>query len=146
RADQPQRRRQRDEHKYQGHGDPPAGHGVSAAHRSNRHHRRPDLLMQLTARIRERLRSEDGFSMIVVMTVVLVTLMLTGTAVTASGTDMRFTRRDMDGKRALAAAHTGIAFFQGKLDADPNYWVNCAQPADHLFDRWDGTGTDPRTW
>ena len=102
--------------------------------------------MQLTARLRERLRSEDGFSMIVVMTVVLVTLMLTGSAVTASGTDMRFTRRDMDGKRALAAAHTGIAFFQGKLDADPNYWVNCAQPADHLFDRWDGTGTDPRTW
>jgi|tagenome__1003787_1003787.scaffolds.fasta_scaffold20888418_2 hypothetical protein len=100
----------------------------------------------LIDRLRERLRSEDGFSMIIVMIVLLVTLMLAGSAVTAAGTDMTYVRRDMDAKRALAAAHTGVAYFQGKLDADPNYFVNCAQPADHLFDRWNGLGVDPRTW
>ena len=71
------------------------------------------------------LRREDGYSMIAVIGAIALTTMLVGVAVAATTSDQGFLRRDIDQKRAYAAAQSGIADYTYHLNTDSGYWARC---------------------
>jgi hypothetical protein len=78
--------------------------------------------------IRRRLRAlgnEDGYSMLAVIGAIAVTTMLVSAAVAATNDDQVFLRRDIDQKRAYAAAQAGIADYTYHLNTDSGYWARC---------------------
>jgi Tfp pilus assembly protein PilX len=72
-----------------------------------------------------RARSEDGFSMIVVIVALMVASMLTVAAISAATGDLPASRTSQDRKAAYAAAESGLAYFNYKLANDNTYWKTC---------------------
>jgi hypothetical protein len=72
------------------------------------------------------LREEDGYSMLAVIGAIAVTTMLVSAAVAATNDDQTFLRRDINQKRAYAAAQAGIADYTYHLNTDSGYWARCA--------------------
>jgi Tfp pilus assembly protein PilX len=112
--------------------------------------------MRMISHTRARLgalRSERGFSMIVVMGVMAASSLFVAAAFAAANGDLPLTRDSQDRKQAYAAAEAGIAFYQFHLNQDPDYWNRCtAVPPPNstelnpVNDAWDGVGADPRNW
>jgi Tfp pilus assembly protein PilX len=73
-------------------------------------------------------RSEDGFTMLVALGVMLVTSLLMVAAFTASRGDIRLSRVDTTQKQAYFAALAGVQEYEYQLQANPNYWQTCATP------------------
>lgn len=98
----------------------------------------------LTARLRVRLKSEDGFTMATAMLgILVVTLAMVGT-VTAVNGDINLTSRDMEHKRAYEAAQAGIADYAFHLNNDNGYWAKCTDvPAPNAVNQ-QGTTTNRR--
>lgn len=74
---------------------------------------------------RGRLRSEDGYTMIAVMGAITLISMLAGATLAATNGDVNLVQRDLDYKRAHAAAQAGIADYSFHLNNDNSYWARC---------------------
>ena len=72
-----------------------------------------------------RLRSERGFTTVVVMVVLLVGGLLVMASFAASDGDTSIARHDQYYKQAYSAAEAGINFYYYQLNADVNYWTKC---------------------
>ena len=84
--------------------------------------------MRLTELIKRRIgliRGEDGYSMLAVIGAIGFTTILVSVAVAATNHDQTFLRRDIDQKRAYAAAQSGIADYTYHLNTDSGYWARC---------------------
>jgi hypothetical protein len=109
--------------------------------------------MRLIPRLRTRLATEHGFSMIIVMGVMMASSLFVAAAFAAANGDLPLTRDSQDRKQAYSAAEAGINLYQYHLNQDPDYWTKCTNvPAPNgsenqpVNQAWNGTGADPRRW
>ena len=79
--------------------------------------------------IMRRLRSDEGFTMMIVLGVMLVTSALLVAAFTGSGEDVTLSHRDTIEKQAYYAALAGVQEYEYKLESNPDYWQTCEEPA-----------------
>jgi hypothetical protein len=80
-------------------------------------------------RARLRARSQDGFTMLVVLGVMLVTSALLVASFTGSSEDVSLTHRDTIEKQAYYAALAGVEEYEYKLEDNPDYWQTCEEPS-----------------
>jgi type II secretory pathway pseudopilin PulG len=106
--------------------------------------------MPLLTRLRQRLSEQDGFTMIVVLGVLMVISLLSVGAYAAVNSDQRTSGYNNDQKEAYAAAEAGLDWYLAQLRTDSNYWTRCTSvpnisgnPAPVSDPYW-GTGADPR--
>ncbi len=88
-------------------------------------HPRPRLL----ARAASCVRDERGFTMIVALGVMMVTMLLAGAVFVAVQGESNLTRTDLDGKRAYAAAQAGLQAYLYQLNDNAStseWWETCA--------------------
>lgn len=85
--------------------------------------------MHVIKRITKRLRRDDGYTMIAVVGAIALVTSLVGVALAATNSDLRVLRRDLDDKRALAAAQAGLADYSYHLNNDTGYWARCTSVA-----------------
>lgn len=71
------------------------------------------------------LAAESGFTMIVVLGVLLVSSLLLIAAFTAANGDISLSHRDSTAKQAYYAALAGVQQYEYRLQANPNYWEGC---------------------
>jgi hypothetical protein len=100
---------------------------------------------------RRRLADEGGFTMVVVMGVMLVATLFSVAAIAAADRDTGQSRKDIDRKQAYAAAEAGVNDYMARLNQDANYWTRCTNvpapaPVNQLFTRTSPAQTDPRSW
>lgn len=83
--------------------------------------------MRLIDRIRRRVRAraEDGFTMIVVIGVLVVVLGSTMAAFAAVNGDLPLASNDSSQKQAYAAAEAGIQRYLYALDQNSEFWTQC---------------------
>ncbi len=94
--------------------------------------------------LRKRLSEEEGFTMIAVVGAIALVTTLAGASLAATNGDLNLTRRDLDTKRAYAAAQAGIADYSFHLNNDNGYWSRCTSvPAPHAVNQM-GTTTQRR--
>ena len=96
-------------------------------------------------------RNEHGFSMIVVMGVMLICMLLSAAAFASVNGDMPLRKDSRERKQAYAAAEAGLNFYLSRLNQDNNYWAKCtdvsppnAQEQSPVNQVWNGAGADPR--
>lgn len=80
-------------------------------------------------RLRRRLRAEGGFTMLIVLGVLTVTMLLTAAVFVAVQGDTALTRGDLDGKRAYAAAQAGVQAYLYQLNTNSSnsaWWETCS--------------------
>jgi hypothetical protein len=107
-------------------------------------------MRQLTRALCSRGRDEDGFTMVIVLGIVLVVTLLSIAALSAAQGDLGPGAHDRERKVSYAAAEAGVQNYLFHLSQDPNYWAKCttgAQPQ-AVNDPWNGVAPaiDPRTW
>jgi len=76
------------------------------------------------------LAAQHGYSMLVVIMVMLATSMLTAGAFAAVGGDIPFARASQDRKQAYAAAEAGLEYYLFQLARDNDYWTRCTTVPD----------------
>lgn len=92
-------------------------------------------------------RDERGFTMVTVIGALLAVTLLSVAALSYAQGDLKPGAHDRDRKIAYAAAEAGIQNYQYYLSQDSSFWSKCdADATPHVNQRWDGSGTDPRTW
>jgi hypothetical protein len=99
--------------------------------------------------IRTRLRDERGFSMGVVIMVMLAASVLVVTGLSAAQGDLHLSKNSENRKAAYAAAESGLHWYLSRLRQNDDFFALCTEvePAGSpVNQRWDGSGTDPRTW
>ena len=72
---------------------------------------------------------DDGFTMILALSVMTVTALLTAAVFTAVQGDAALSRGDLDGKRAYSAAQAGLQAYVGQLNenaSSSSWWQTCA--------------------
>ncbi|MFT4050375.1 MAG: hypothetical protein QM648_11160 [Solirubrobacterales bacterium] len=77
------------------------------------------------AALRERLRSEEGISMIAAMMSLVVGISLGAAAWATAGASIARTSQDRYGKAAYQIAQSGVSDFVQRLGNDPNFWQAC---------------------
>jgi Tfp pilus assembly protein PilX len=87
------------------------------------------LILRTVTRLRGRLASDDGFTLVAVMGVMTVVSILSVAAFTATRGDFRGGVVDKERKQAYAAAEAGVADYLARLVANPDYWRKCADSA-----------------
>jgi type II secretory pathway pseudopilin PulG len=80
--------------------------------------------MRLTV-VKKRLREEGGYTMIAVLGAISLVSMLSAATLAATKGDLNLTQRDIDFRRATAAAQAGIANYSFHLNNDNSYWSRC---------------------
>ncbi len=78
---------------------------------------------------RRQLAREDGFTMIVALVVLTVTILMIAAAFVAAKGDIGNSQHDLDGKRAYYAARAGLANFLYKENKNTELWQTCATQA-----------------
>jgi Tfp pilus assembly protein PilE len=76
-----------------------------------------------------RLVSEEGFTLMVALGVLLVTSLLLAAAFQASRGDVQLSHRNTVQKQAYYAALAGIQEYEFHLQANPDYWETCTAPS-----------------
>jgi type II secretory pathway pseudopilin PulG len=109
--------------------------------------------MPLSRRLRNRLRSQSGFTTVTLMGVLAVGGLLVAATFSAVDPDIGLSRQDQDSKQAYGAAEAGLQWYLNGLAKDNNYYVKCtAVPAPSTTEtapvnqRWSGLGPDTRKW
>ena len=74
------------------------------------------------------MRSEEGWTLIAVLGVMLSGMALSVAAFAAAGGDVHLSRNDQDQKRAYAAAEAGVQDYFFHLTQDNAYWAKCTSP------------------
>jgi hypothetical protein len=82
-------------------------------------------MQMILARLRGRLAEQDGFTMVVVMGVLLVATLFSVAALAAADGDTVGSRQDIDRKQAYAAAEAGVNDYMARLNQDSNFWTKC---------------------
>jgi Tfp pilus assembly protein PilX len=85
--------------------------------------------MPSAASRRPRFVSQDGFTMILVLGVLMVTMLLTAAVFTMVQGDASLSRADLDGKRAYASAQAGLQAYLNGLNTNSSssaWWETCA--------------------
>ena len=77
--------------------------------------------------MRARLADEGGFTMIAVVGAIALISMLAAATLAATNGDLNLTQRDLDYKRAHAAAEAGLADYSFHLNNDNSYWTRCTE-------------------
>ncbi|HWM64276.1 MAG TPA: hypothetical protein VNP96_09855 [Solirubrobacterales bacterium] len=77
--------------------------------------------------MRVRARAEDGYTMIAAIGAVTLISVLAAAALAASNGDLGLVQRNLDSKRAHAAAQAGIANYSFHLNNDNSYWSRCTE-------------------
>jgi Tfp pilus assembly protein PilX len=97
--------------------------------------------MRLIKRLGARLRREQGgYAMIAVVGATAVVTTLVAAALAATNGDLHLTKRDLDDKRAYAAAQAGIADYSFHLNNDNSYWARCTNvPTPNAVNQQDST-------
>lgn len=90
-------------------------------------------------------RQEDGHTMIAVVGAIALISLLVGAALAATNGDLRLTQRDLNDKRAYAAAQAGIADYVFHLNADNGYWAKCTSVPNPNAVNQQGSTTKRRT-
>jgi hypothetical protein len=87
------------------------------------------MISAATGRCRRPLRAEDGSVIIVALSILLITSILTAGLLTLVMNDAGLSATDLEGKRAYAAAQSGVQYFLGQLNANAtssNWWQTCS--------------------
>jgi Tfp pilus assembly protein PilX len=87
---------------------------------------------RISARIRSLLAAEEGFTILVVLGILTVSMGLGIAAFAAAGGDIHLSRNDQDQKRAYAAAEAGVQEYFFHLTQNNGYWAQCADPGGAL--------------
>jgi|tagenome__1003787_1003787.scaffolds.fasta_scaffold20981599_3 hypothetical protein len=101
------------------------------------------------SRVRARLADESGWTMIVVMLVLMCASLFAVAAYNSVASDRSAGRYSQDQKLAYSAAQSGLAWYQAQLQKDPSYWASCQavpQINGHAAPVWDGKASSTRTW
>jgi Tfp pilus assembly protein PilX len=101
----------------------------------------------------QRVREDAGFTMVLVMGLLLLSSLFALAAWAAASSDIPAAQHDVDAKRAFSAAEAGIDYYLFHLNQDNSYWSNCTnvpapgpgQPSP-INQVWNGQGPDPRAW
>src|ERR1700742_3464653 len=99
-------------------------------------------------------RGERGFSMMIVVTAMLVTSMFVAAAFAAADGGLSLSVENKQRKSSYAVAEAGLGYYLKRPREDPDVWTNCAdsklapngQEASPINQQWDGQGADPRNW
>ncbi|MEA2232644.1 MAG: hypothetical protein QOD83_2460 [Solirubrobacteraceae bacterium] len=98
-------------------------------------------------------RNEDGFSMIVVLGVMMIGALIAVASFTLTIGDAPQSRSSNNAKQAYAAAEAGLHYYLFHLAQDNQYWTKCTNVAppgpgqpNPVNQAWNGTGQDPRVW
>lgn len=83
----------------------------------------------IDSRLRKRLASEHGFTMIAVLGVMVLASTLATVGFMAAQGDIHITQRDTDSKRAYYAARAGVSDFIHRVNQDTNFWQTCPSQA-----------------
>lgn len=75
-----------------------------------------------------RARTQDGFSLVVVLTVMLITSGLIVAGLTAADTDVHLSYSTTNHTQAYYAALAGVQEYAYKLQNNPDYWESCEAP------------------
>lgn len=105
--------------------------------------------MRVLSRLRARLADESGWTMIVVMLVLMSASLFAVAAYNSVASDRSAGRYSQDQKLAYSAAQSGLAWYQAELAKDPSYWASCQavpQINGHAAPVWDGKASSTRTW
>jgi hypothetical protein len=87
-----------------------------------------------------RLRAEEGQTMIAAVGAMFLLTILSGAALAAANGDLNLVRRDLDDKRAFAAAQAGLGDYSFHLNNDNGYWAKCTSvPAPHAVNQQGST-------
>jgi hypothetical protein len=104
-------------------------------------------------RLRTISRDERGFSMFIVIVVMLVTTMFVTAAYAAARGDLPMSGNSKDRKSSYASAEAGLNFYAFHLNQDSDYWTKCDQvPAPNgselnpVNQVWNGSLPDTRRW
>ncbi len=85
-------------------------------------------------------QEESGYTMIAIVGAIALLTLLMGAALAATNADLNLTKRDLDDKRAYAAAQSGIADYAYHLNNDSGYWARCTDvPAPHALNQQGST-------
>jgi hypothetical protein len=79
----------------------------------------------MRVRLRNRLREEDGYTMIAVIGAISLVSMLAAATLASTNNDVNLVQRDVDYRRADAAAEAGLANYSFHLNSDNSYWARC---------------------
>ncbi len=88
--------------------------------------------MNLPSRTCARNRGEDGFSLIIVLSVMLVTSLIVAAAFTATRADLPLTQESTHHTQAQYAALAGVQEYDYQLQNNPDYWESCEGPSGQL--------------
>jgi len=88
----------------------------------------PVTATQTTRLLRAKLAAQDGFTMIVALSVMLVASLLLAAAFEAANGDIQLSHKDTVQKEAYYAALAGIEEYEYHLQANPDYWQTCSAP------------------
>jgi hypothetical protein len=83
------------------------------------------LIAVIRARLRAVAKAEDGYTMVAAVGAVALISTLAAGALAASNGDINLVQRDLDRKRAHAAAQAGIADYSYHLNNNNSYWSEC---------------------
>ena len=103
-------------------------------------------LMPSPATLRSRLTRQDGFSMIVVLFVMVAAATFVAAGFAAANGELPVSRISQDRKIAYAAAESGLNYYKFKLDADSDYWARCARQDAAAPTPVNQPGTTPARW
>jgi Tfp pilus assembly protein PilX len=78
---------------------------------------------------RPGVRAEDGFTMIVVLGVMLVTSLLLAAGFAASNGEIELSHKNVVQQQAYFAALAGVQEFEYQLQSNPDYWEECPSPS-----------------
>lgn len=80
-------------------------------------------------RLLTRARSDDGFTMVIALGVMLVTSLLLVAAYTTVNGDSTLSHNEILQKEAYYAAVAGVQEYEYQLQSNPDYWQTCKTPA-----------------
>jgi hypothetical protein len=78
---------------------------------------------------RATLSAQDGFTMMLALSVMLITSLLLVAGYAATNGDILSSHRDTVQKQAYYAALAGVQKFEYEMQANPNYWEGCPTPS-----------------
>jgi len=83
--------------------------------------------MRLMRALKRRIdpTAEDGYTMIAVVGAISLVSMLAAATLAATNGDIHLVQRDLDHRRAHAAAQAGVADYSFHLNNDNSYWSRC---------------------
>jgi hypothetical protein len=102
------------------------------------------------SRIGSRARGDDGFTLFLVMMVLLATSLFVAAGYAMANGDIPLSGKSRDRKVAFTAAEAGVNFYQFHLNQDNDYWLKCTNVAppngsepSPVVQEWKNPTTDP---